>query len=106
MEGDVMHIVLGGKITAPSDYSALHAIIDEQVSSGIKKFVFNIGSVSFINSGGLGTLFQLAKVVNEEGGGITLYQVDAQLRELFNITLLDKKIPVCDSKNSAIEALK
>ena len=52
-------------------------------------------NVKYLNSVELGTLIDLHKQIRAVGGQLTLFNLDAQLRELFSLTRLDTLLAVC-----------
>src|SRR5438128_1633205 len=65
----------------------LFNLVDE---SGRKKLLLNFGNVEYMSSAALGKLITLNKKVQAAGGKLVLCNIDPQIREVFEITKLDK----------------
>jgi anti-sigma B factor antagonist len=60
-----------------------------------RQLLLDFTNVKYLNSLELGTLITLHKRVHDAGGQLTLFNLDAQLRELFSITRLDTFLAIC-----------
>jgi anti-sigma B factor antagonist len=65
----------------------LFSLVDEL---GRKKLLLNFGNVEYMSSAALGKLITLNKKVQGAGGKLVLCNIDANIREVFQITRLDK----------------
>jgi anti-sigma B factor antagonist len=65
----------------------LFSLIDEL---GRKKILLNFGNVEYMSSAALGKLITLNKKVQGANGKLVLCNIDANIREVFEITRLDK----------------
>src|SRR5712664_1423801 len=65
----------------------LFSLIDEL---GRKKILLNFGNVEYMSSAALGKLITLNKKVQGASGKLVLCNIDANIREVFEITRLDK----------------
>jgi anti-sigma B factor antagonist len=65
----------------------LFSLVDEL---GRKKILLNFGNVEYMSSAALGKLITLNKKVQGAGGKLVLCNIDANIREVFEITRLDK----------------
>ena len=65
----------------------LFSLIDEL---GRKKILLNFGNVEYMSSAALGKLITLNKKVQGSSGKLVLCNIDANIREVFEITRLDK----------------
>ena len=78
----------------------LFGLVDE---SGRKRLLLNFGNVEYMSSAALGKLITLNKKVQAAGGRLILCNIDPQIREVFEITKLDK---LFDIRNEEQEALQ
>ena len=78
----------------------LFSLVDD---SGRKKLLLNFGNVEYMSSAALGKLITLNKKVQAAGGKLVLCNIDPQIREVFEITRLDKLFVI---KNDEQEALQ
>jgi anti-sigma B factor antagonist len=78
----------------------LFSLVDEL---GRRKLLLNFGNVEYMSSAALGKLITLNKKVQAAGGRLILCNIDPQIREVFEITKLDK---LFDIRNEEQEALQ
>ncbi len=78
----------------------LFSLVDEL---GRRKLLLNFGNVEYMSSAALGKLITLNKKVQASGGRLILCNIDPQIREVFEITKLDK---LFDIRNEEQEALQ
>ena len=77
----------------------LFGLVDE---SGRKRLLLNFGNVEYMSSAALGKLITLNKKVQASGGKLVLCNIDPQIREVFEITKLDKLFLICGDEQEAL----
>ena len=71
------------------------------------QLVINLSDIHMIGSHAIGVLIELRKAVHAAGGKMTLFGVAPNVRlSLQALNLLGHVLEVCDSEESALEALK
>ncbi len=78
----------------------LFSLVDE---SGRKKLLLNFGNVEYMSSAALGKLITLNKKVQAAGGRLVLCNIDPQIREVFEITKLDKLFVIRGDEQEALQ---
>ncbi|HEV3078493.1 MAG TPA: STAS domain-containing protein [Gemmataceae bacterium] len=78
----------------------LFGLVDE---SGRKRLLLNFGNVEYMSSAALGKLITLNKKVNAAGGKLILCNIDPQIREVFEITKLDKLFVICGDEQEGLQ---
>src|SRR5215472_11443934 len=78
----------------------LFSLVDE---SGRKKLLLNFGNVEYMSSAALGKLITLNKKVQSSGGRLVLCNIDPQIREVFEITKLDKLFVIRGDEQEALQ---
>jgi len=78
----------------------LFSLVDE---SGRKKLLLNFGNVEYMSSAALGKLITLNKKVQAAGGRLVLCNIDPQIREVFEITKLDKLFVIRNDEQEALQ---
>ena len=78
----------------------LFSLVDE---SGRKKLLLNFGNVEYMSSAALGKLITLNKKVQAAGGRLVLCNIDPQIREVFEITKLDKLFFICPDEQTGLQ---
>jgi anti-sigma B factor antagonist len=71
-----------------------------------KKIVLNLGGVSYIDSGGLGTLVALYTTAHNSGGSIKLCNLTQRVGDLLQVTKLLTIFEVYDSEEEAIQSFR
>jgi anti-sigma B factor antagonist len=74
------------------------------VNGGATRLVLDLETVDFLDSTGLGTIVSILKRVRTHGGDLRLVCTEARIRRLFEITGLDKALPLHASVDDAISA--
>ena len=87
--------------TAPQVREPLEAAIDD----GTSRIVVDLRTCGFIDSTGLGVLLHAAKRADEAGGGMALISTDAQIGRLLELTMIDRTIPVYETREQALGEL-
>ena len=75
-------------------------------ADGNKRMVLNLGEISYIDSGGLGTLVALHTTAHNAGGTIKLANLTRRVGDLLQVTKLLTVFEVHDSEYAALEAFR
>ena len=86
--------------TAPELHEAL-----EEARPGDSPLVVELSRVSFMDSTALGLLVRAVKDVRERGGDIRVVLPSTTARRIFEITTLDRVLPVAVSRSAAVAEL-
>ena len=79
----------------------LFSLVDD---SGHGKILLNFGNVEYLSSAALGKLIALNKKIKGIGGKLVLCNINDGIREVFEITRLDKFIPIQADEQAALQA--
>lgn len=77
-------------------------IMDVVEKSGTFKVVISFENVTHLASAMLGVLMELNKTVKEHKGQIRLASLQPNIREVFNLTALDKVLKIYDTTDKAM----
>ena len=103
MSGEVAVIKVIGDITLNQGGDVLlKDKIQSLLQQGHRKLVLDLGSVSYVDSAGLGQLVQIHATTKSKGGSLRLVNVTKRLKDLLVVT---KLVTVFDSYDSEKEAL-
>lgn len=72
------------------------------VGDGRVRLVLDLEGVDFLDSTGLGTIVSALKRVRTHGGDLRLVCTEARITRLFEITGLDKAVPLHRSLDAAV----
>jgi anti-sigma B factor antagonist len=80
----------------------LRELLVQLVSNGARMLVLDLDGVDFIDSTGLGTIISVLKRTRTHGGDLRLVCTQARITRLFEITGLDKAVPLLPSLDLAV----
>jgi anti-sigma B factor antagonist len=78
-------------------------VIDRQE---VPRILISFENVEHLSSAALGTLITLNKKVETKGGQLRLSNIDAQIREVFSITKLDKLFEIHEDNEQALASFQ
>jgi anti-sigma B factor antagonist len=102
MKGDVLVIVLSGKVIGGPELVAVKDVFRKAVDQDKKKIVLNLGKVSWMDSSGLGVIVSGHTTLSRAGGALKILNATKKIHELFIIT---KLITIFDTYSDEQEAL-
>jgi len=100
--GDVLILELSGRLTLTEGSVRLKDKINSVLMEGGRKILVNLGSVTYIDSSGLGELVSAFTGVKRHGGRLKLCNVGGKSKDLLVMT---KLIMVFDTFDTEAEAL-
>lgn len=95
-----------GRIVFGEEASLLRDEVKKAVADGNKRIVLNLGEVTYIDSGGLGTLVALHTTAHNAGGTIKLANLTKRVGDLLQVTKLATVFEVYNSEYEALEAFR
>lgn len=81
---------------------ALKKSFDKLLSSKTPKIVINLSKVTYVDSSGLATLVEILKNMRSYGGRMRLACMSAKIKNLFEITKLEKLFEIMTDEETAI----
>jgi anti-anti-sigma factor len=97
-------LVAEGELDAYTEPMLRRAL--EQVElDGDRHLVLDLSAVSFLDSTALGVLVKAVREVGERGGRARVVLPATTARRIFEITTLDRVLPVADTRADALEEL-
>ena len=102
-DGDVAVLEMKGKVMGGPDFTLFNDELHQLVDEGIKKFVFDLSGVTWMNSSGLGILISGLTTIRNNGGELRLASITKKIESLFMIT---KLVTIFDTRDSVEEAIK
>ena len=101
----ILVVNCSGRIVFGEESSLLRETGKKAVSEN-KRIVLNLGDISYIDSGGLGTLVALHTTAQNAGGTIKLTSLTKRVGDLLQVTKLLTVFDVYDSEAEAIESFR
>ncbi|MDD3374408.1 MAG: STAS domain-containing protein [Candidatus Omnitrophica bacterium] len=80
----------------------LRKAFDQLISTNEKKVVVDFSAVPYIDSSGLATLIEMFQRLKRIDGHLKISQLDQKVKNIFEITKLNKLFEIYDSKEKAI----
>jgi anti-sigma B factor antagonist len=96
-------VAVHGEIDVATSPTLRERLID-LVSNGATRMVLDLEAVDFVDSTGLGTIVSVLKRARTHGGDLRLVCTEARIRRMFEITGLDKAVPLHASLEDALSA--
>jgi anti-sigma B factor antagonist len=81
-------------------------IVLKEIESGSRKLIISFENVDYLDSSFLGALVAILKNLVPKNGKLTLIELNNDIRNLFELTRLDKIFDLKNSLEAAIEGLK
>lgn len=103
---DLLIITLKGKLILQDETKQLHDCIKSVLDRDISKIILNLKNLSRISSLGIGAIMRAMTIVRDGGGDLRLAGLDANVRNIFEITKLIGVIQIFDQNDQAIASFK
>jgi anti-sigma B factor antagonist len=95
---------LDGRITLGEGTGLLRDTVKDALAKGEKNILLNLGSVSYIDSAGLGELVGCSTTVKNAGGTLKLLQLQKKIKDLMQITKLHTIFEVMEDEATAVKS--
>ncbi|HVP64172.1 MAG TPA: STAS domain-containing protein [candidate division Zixibacteria bacterium] len=102
----VLVLDCSGRLVFGDESGMLRDKVKVLISEGTKKIILNMRDVSYIDSGGLGTLVGLYSSARAAGADIKLANVASRVGQLLQVTKLLTVFDVKDSVEAAAASFK
>jgi anti-sigma B factor antagonist len=73
--------------------------------AGDERLVTDLSAVSFLDSTALGLIVRAVREADENGGGVRVVLPRGPARRIFEITTLDRVLPIAESRETALAEL-
>lgn len=83
----------------------VRGVLDEAASDGIRPLIIDLSECEFIDSTGLAALLHGAKPAQNGESHVAIVSPDGELRRLFELTAIDRTIPVYGALDEALAAV-
>jgi anti-sigma B factor antagonist len=105
VEKGVTIVDCDGRIVFGEESALLRDTLKKMIVES-SQIVLNLGGISYIDSGGLGTLVALYTTAQNAGGAIKLANLTQRVDDLLQVTKLLTVFEVYDSEEKAIESFE
>lgn len=101
---DVTLLTLSCESVDVANYKRMLASIEQVLESG-HRVILDLGSVSFMDSSGLGALVSGTRTARRSGGEMAICSLTPDVRTLFELVQLDKVVHVYNDRDEALRSL-
>lgn len=98
-------ITVEGSMTLGSSLNVLDARLQNLVTNGVNRVVFDLTDVDFIDSGGLGLLMLARGLLNKSDSMLRLCCPQARVRALLKMTKTDTLLKIDDTLEESLKAI-
>jgi anti-sigma B factor antagonist len=102
---DILVVDCAGRIVFGEESAELRETVKKLIAQS-GRIVLNLGNVSYIDSGGLGTLVALYTTARNAGGSIKLANLTERVGDLLQVTKLLTVFEVFDSEKGALDSFR
>jgi len=100
--GGIVVVDAVGKLTLTDGQTKLRDLMHVSTGDGMKKFIFNLTRVEFIDSYGIGELARCYSAVRQAGGEVKLAGVSQKVLEVLEISRLNTFFDICADEAAAL----
>ncbi len=104
LAADVTLLTLSCESVDVANYKRMLASIEQVLESG-HRVILDLGSVSFMDSSGLGALVSGTRTARRSGGEMAICSLTPDVRTLFELVQLDKVVHVYNDRDEALRSL-
>src|SRR3954465_2843546 len=102
-QGDVVVVDVEGQLIVGNRQELKQKVLDE-LEKGEKKFLIDFSQTGYIDSSYLGVLVSLSKKIREQGGELTLANLNDDLKTLLELPKLDTLFQISDTGDRALSS--
>lgn len=101
-EGGVAILDLSGRLVAGAEADSLRVVLFRVLETGHPRILLNCEKVSHVDSGGLGDLVSWYTTIRRQGGIVRVLHPHRRLRELLEVTRLNRMLEVFEDEATAM----
>ena len=80
-------------------------IDDILMSKSVKNIIFDFKNIKFMDSSGIGVIIGRYKKVSNEGGKVSVVNVNARVKKIFDLSGMNKIIGIYDTYEEVVSSL-
>lgn len=104
MEPGISVICVSGRLVVGKELERLESAVDQLVQQGQKRFVFDLTSLDYLDSAGIGTFVACLSAIKKADGDLRLAGVNARIERLFKMTGVDSLMQMFPTVQDAAAA--
>ena len=102
----VLVIYLNGHLLGAQANTVVMGVVFQNIETGIKKVVFNLKGVNYVDSAGLGMLLSAVSKIKNAGGQLVICNLSEQVVKLLKTTKVESVFRIGASEEASLELLK
>jgi anti-sigma B factor antagonist len=99
--GDKVVLRVAGRMDAENT-PVFRGKCESCISEGATSLVIDLGDLAYVSSMGLGCFVSIAKVLRDKGGDLRICRLSGLVKQVFEITCLNRVFPLHESVESAL----
>lgn len=99
-------LMIEGKLLSERETAPIRDQINNELTSGKQKFIFDLKGIEFVNSACLNFLVSSRNLIAGKNGKIVLCNVPDQLKKLLSVTKLESFFIMAEGTEDALEIIK
>ena len=104
-EPNITVVTLAGRVTLGQERGKIEAAVLKALGDGVRKLVFDLADVSYIDSTGIGIIAYCFGKITQQGGHAAVSGAGGLVKEVFRLTRLDNVITFYPDVPAACEGL-
>lgn len=96
-EARIAVITISGRLVFGREAERLESVVADLLKSGQAKFVFDVSTLDYVDSSGIGTIVSCLTEIKKAGADLRVAGASARIKRLFTITGVDKLLPLYPS---------
>jgi anti-sigma B factor antagonist len=102
--GSITIVDVTGRIVLGEESASLRNLVNDLLSKGQNKILFNLGKVDYIDTSGLGFLTGTLIVARKRGGEVKLLKLTKKIHDVMQITKLYTVFDILDDEATAVRS--
>jgi len=90
MDGGAALVTVTGRLTLGRDVERLEAVVNELLTQGQKKFIFDASALDYADSAGIGAVVACLTHIKKAAGDMRVAGANARVLRLFQMTGVDQ----------------
>ncbi|HEX3744582.1 MAG TPA: STAS domain-containing protein [Bryobacteraceae bacterium] len=103
LESGIAVVTISGRLVLGKDEERLETITADLIKQGQKKFVYDLSTLDYADSSGIGTLVSCLTNIKKGGGELRMAGASPRMMRLFTMTGVQTLIPLYPTLAAAVE---
>ena len=89
LHSGVMVVALSGRLVLGKEVEKLEAAVNLAIADGVRKFIFDLATLDYADSAGIGTIVSCLTQIKKSGGEMRIAAANPRVGRLFQLTGVD-----------------